>query len=75
MDVPRIVKTQITTGELDPPADLVTGQLNIHEGIGLDLTYAGINDGKIQMLEVVRALGEYLTSIEDGVRLKGKLPC
>lgn len=27
MDVPRIVKTQITTGELDAPADLTNGTL------------------------------------------------
>jgi hypothetical protein len=29
MDVPRVVRTQVTTGELDPPQDLVNSELFI----------------------------------------------
>ncbi|WWC93066.1 uncharacterized protein L201_008031 [Kwoniella dendrophila CBS 6074] len=55
MDVPRVVRTQISTSELTPPQDLVEA----------------VNDGKVGLLEIVKALGEYLTSTEDEVRLNG----
>ncbi|OCF43478.1 DNA repair/transcription protein MET18/MMS19 [Kwoniella heveanensis CBS 569] len=55
MDVPRIVRTQISTSELDPPKELLEG----------------VNGGQVGLLEVIKALGEYLTSPEDDVRLKG----
>ncbi|WVF68679.1 hypothetical protein IAT40_003451 [Kwoniella sp. CBS 6097] len=55
MDVPRIVRTQISSSELDPPKELVEG----------------VNGGQVGLLEVIKALGEYLTSPEDDVRLKG----
>ncbi|WWD04098.1 hypothetical protein V865_002163 [Kwoniella europaea PYCC6329] len=55
MDVPRIVRTQISTSELNPPQELVEA----------------VNNGTVGLLEVVKALGEYLTSTEDEVRLKG----
>lgn len=32
-----------------------------------------VNTGKVGLLEIVKALGEYLTSTEDEVRLKGKI--
>lgn len=73
MDVSRIVRTQVTTGELDPPADLSTGKdARVHGQSVQEADVKAINDGKSQLLEVVKALGEYLTSTEDGVRLKGK---
>ncbi|WWD20081.1 hypothetical protein CI109_104555 [Kwoniella shandongensis] len=55
MDVPRLIRTQISTSELNPPQDLIDG----------------INNGSVALLEIVKALGEYLTSTEDDVRLKG----
>ncbi|ORY34974.1 Dos2-interacting transcription regulator of RNA-Pol-II-domain-containing protein [Naematelia encephala] len=55
MDVARIVRTHITTAELEPPTELITS----------------VNDGSTPLLEVVKGLGEYLTSTEDDVRLKG----
>ncbi|WVQ96214.1 hypothetical protein IAU59_003318 [Kwoniella sp. CBS 9459] len=55
MDVSRIVRTQISTSELNPPQDLVES----------------INGGQVGLLDVIKALGEYLTSPEDDVRLKG----
>ncbi|WVW86641.1 hypothetical protein I302_108694 [Kwoniella bestiolae CBS 10118] len=55
MDVPRMVRTQISTSELNPPQDLVQG----------------VNNGSVGLLEIVKALGEYLTSTEDEVRLNG----
>ncbi|WWC65616.1 uncharacterized protein I303_108236 [Kwoniella dejecticola CBS 10117] len=55
MDVARIVRTQISTAELNPPQELVDG----------------VNNGQVGLLEIVKALGEYLTSTEDEVRLKG----
>jgi DNA repair/transcription protein MET18/MMS19 len=32
---------------------------------------SGVNDSSVPLLDVVKALGEYLTSTEDDVRLKG----
>jgi hypothetical protein len=32
---------------------------------------SGVNDSLVPLLDVVKALGEYLTSTEDDVRLKG----
>ncbi|WVR08275.1 hypothetical protein IAU60_005322 [Kwoniella sp. DSM 27419] len=55
MDVTRIVRTQISTSELDPPKELLDG----------------VNHGQVGLLEIIKALGEYLTSTEDEVRLKG----
>ncbi|WRT69441.1 uncharacterized protein IL334_006427 [Kwoniella shivajii] len=55
MDVPRVVRTHISSSELDPPQDLVDA----------------VNNGHVGLLEIVKALGEYLTSTEDDVRLKG----
>jgi hypothetical protein len=33
----------------------------------------GIQDGQVGLLEVVKALGEYITATDDAVRLRGKL--
>ncbi|WVQ79530.1 hypothetical protein IAT38_001629 [Cryptococcus sp. DSM 104549] len=55
MDVERLVRTQISTSDLAPPQELVQG----------------VNSGSVGLLNVVKALGEYLTSTEDEVRLKG----
>ncbi|RXK38054.1 hypothetical protein M231_04724, partial [Tremella mesenterica] len=55
MDIARVVRTQVSAGELDPPLELVQN----------------INDGSVSFLGVVKALGEYLTATEDDVRLKG----
>ncbi|KAL1408286.1 hypothetical protein Q8F55_005092 [Vanrija albida] len=55
MDVARLVRTHVTSSDLDPSGELVDG----------------INAGAAQLLDVVKALGEYLTSTEDDVRLKG----
>lgn len=33
----------------------------------------GIQDGHVGLLEVVKALGEYITATDDDVRVKGKL--
>jgi hypothetical protein len=56
MDVQRLVRTSITTGDLSPPQEFVDG----------------INTGTTPLLDVVKALGEYLTTTEDDVRLKGE---
>jgi hypothetical protein len=32
---------------------------------------AGVNDGSVPLINVVKGLGEYLTSTEDDTRLKG----
>ena len=32
----------------------------------------GVNDGSVPLLEVVKALGEYLVSPDDDLRLKGR---
>nr|ODN91252.1 DNA repair/transcription protein MET18/MMS19 [Cryptococcus depauperatus CBS 7841] len=53
MEVERLVRTQISTTDLDPPRELVQG----------------VNNGEVQLLQVVKALGEFLTSQEDGTRL------
>jgi DNA repair/transcription protein MET18/MMS19 len=53
--VTRVVRTNITTGDLTPPQGLVDG----------------INTGRVPILDIVKALGEYLTTTEDDVRLKG----
>ncbi|WVN87024.1 uncharacterized protein L203_102200 [Cryptococcus depauperatus CBS 7841] len=55
MEVERLVRTQISTTDLDPPRELVQG----------------VNNGEVQLLQVVKALGEFLTSQEDGTRLNG----
>ncbi|KIR60191.1 DNA repair/transcription protein MET18/MMS19 [Cryptococcus bacillisporus CA1873] len=55
MDVDRLVRTHVSTADLNPSQELVQG----------------VNSGQIQLLQVVKALGEYLTSTEDDVRLKG----
>ncbi|KAK8849457.1 hypothetical protein IAR55_004790 [Kwoniella newhampshirensis] len=55
MDVSRIIRTHISTAELNPPQELVDG----------------VSGGSVALLDVVKALGEYLTSTEDEVRLKG----
>ncbi|KAK4683806.1 DNA repair/transcription protein MET18/MMS19, partial [Tremellales sp. Uapishka_1] len=55
MDLARLIRTQITASELDPPLDLVQS----------------INDGQTALAEIVKAMGEYLTSTKDDVRLKG----
>jgi DNA repair/transcription protein MET18/MMS19 len=34
---------------------------------------AGIQDGHVGLLEVVKALGEYITATDDDVRLKGEI--
>ncbi|ORX37979.1 Dos2-interacting transcription regulator of RNA-Pol-II-domain-containing protein [Kockovaella imperatae] len=54
-DVDRICRTHVSTGDLDPPADLLLA----------------LNDGSIILSSVVKALGEFLTSEENAVRLKG----
>ena len=33
---------------------------------------SGVNDGSVPLINVVKGLGEYLTSTEDDTRLKGK---
>lgn len=55
MDVQRIVRTQVTTGELDPPTNLLQS----------------INDGHTPLTEIVRSLGEFLVSEEAEARLNG----
>ncbi|WWC73452.1 uncharacterized protein I206_107422 [Kwoniella pini CBS 10737] len=55
MDVPRIVRTHISTAELNPPQELIDG----------------VSNGQVGLLEIVKALGEYLTAAEEEVRLKG----
>ncbi|GHJ87563.1 hypothetical protein NliqN6_3965 [Naganishia liquefaciens] len=56
MDVERICRTHISsTDELKAPAELVRA----------------VQDGSVGLLDVVRALGEYITSTEDDVRRKG----
>ncbi|KAL7424900.1 hypothetical protein Q5752_000586 [Cryptotrichosporon argae] len=55
MDVERLVRTRVTSDELEPPAELVSS----------------VNAGQTPLLGIVKALGEYLTSTEDAVRLKG----
>lgn len=37
-------------------------------------SHAGVNDGSTHLLGIVKALGEYLTSTKDDVRLKGEQP-
>lgn len=39
------------------------------KAIPADIT--GVNDGQVALIEVVKGLGEYLTSTEDDTRLKG----
>ncbi|WVQ75192.1 hypothetical protein IAR50_004803 [Cryptococcus sp. DSM 104548] len=55
MEVERIVRTHVSTDDLAPPQELVHA----------------INNGQTQLLQIVKALGEYLTSTEDETRLKG----
>ncbi|ODO00637.1 DNA repair/transcription protein MET18/MMS19 [Cryptococcus wingfieldii CBS 7118] len=55
MEVERIVRTHVSTDDLTPPQELVQA----------------INNGQTQLLQIVKALGEYLTSTEDDTRLKG----
>jgi DNA repair/transcription protein MET18/MMS19 len=80
MDVSRIIRTQVTTGELAPPAELVTGEC-FHQGAAISAISVnnmngayrpGVNDGQVPLIDVVKGLGEYLTSTEDDTRLKGK---
>lgn len=39
----------------------------------MELTRPGINDGSVPLLDLVKALGEYLTSTDENVRLQGLL--
>ncbi|KAJ9107913.1 hypothetical protein QFC19_002656 [Naganishia cerealis] len=56
MDVERICRTHISSSDdLKAPAELVHA----------------VEEGQVGLLEVVRALGEYITSTEDDVRRKG----
>jgi DNA repair/transcription protein MET18/MMS19 len=82
MDVPRLIRTHVSTSELEPPQELVKGERGqrgsrryiLRLGPLVDTSYSnpGVNDGSTPLLEVVKALGEYLTSSEDDVRLKGE---
>lgn len=40
--------------------------------VNLTWISSGVNEGKTPLLDIVKALGEYLTSTEDDVRLKGE---
>ncbi|EAL20722.1 hypothetical protein CNBE0870 [Cryptococcus deneoformans B-3501A] len=55
MDIERLVRTHVSTADLNPSQELVQG----------------VNSGQVQLLQVVKALGNYLTSTEDDIRLKG----
>ena len=77
MDVERICRTHISsTDELKAPAELVRGGSNLIVISGLVLNKSqplAVQDGSVGLLDVVRALGEYITSTEDDVRRKGKV--
>lgn len=75
MDVNRIIRTQVTTGELAPPTELVNGMSCLPK-LRLQRicrrSCPGVNDGSVPLINVVKGLGEYLTSTEDDTRLKGQ---
>lgn len=72
MEVERVIRTHVTTGELNPPQDLINGTYPHSTRIaGWMLIRPGIDDGSVQLIGIVKGLGEYLTSTEDDTRLKG----
>lgn len=77
MEVDRVIRTHVTTGELDAPAELISGQFKRsfdgQAGLNGHADDLGINDGSVPLISVVKGLGEYLTSTEDDTRLKGEL--
>lgn len=74
MDLTRIVRTHITTGELNPPAELITCMCSLLPSQRIPSSSLALDNGALPLTDVVRALGEYLTSTEDETRLKGIHP-
>jgi DNA repair/transcription protein MET18/MMS19 len=74
MDLTRIVRTHITTGELNPPAELITCMCCFLSSQRILSSSSALDNGAVPLTDVVRALGEYLTSTEDETRLKGTHP-
>lgn len=70
MDLSRLVRTQITTGELLAPTELVEGAHSACIG-SQGSSRTAINAGSTPLSDLVKALGEYLVSQEDETRLKG----
>lgn len=69
-------RTHISSSDdLKAPVELVRGALTATVLSDASSTShpIAVQDGSVGLLEVVRALGEYITSTEDDVRRKGKL--
>ncbi len=75
MDVERIVRTHVAASDAAAaPAELVAGEawrLLLCDRPDPKRDMTGIEVGQIGLLEVVRASGEYITAVEDSVRVKG----
>jgi DNA repair/transcription protein MET18/MMS19 len=80
MDVERVVRTHISSNDSvdEVPQDLLEGVYSRsfpnpqENGADDHLCYPqAVRNGQVGLLEIVRALGDYLTSTEDEVRVKG----
>jgi DNA repair/transcription protein MET18/MMS19 len=69
----RLVRTWISTGREDEINSTVSSTCtSMKTATGTNLkSYSGIANGQSSLLNVVKALGEYLTSDEDVLRAKG----
>ena len=71
----RHVRTWIASGREDDITELVQGaECDMHPKRLLLNQEVDISGGRATLLDVVKALGEYLTSEEDVIRSKGEYP-
>lgn len=72
--VKRLVDIYITSERQEEVDKLVEGQpLYVSSYLTTDCTIVGIQNGETTLLQLIKALGDYLTSEDEAIRTKGKL--